>query len=111
MGARNDPGNDERRPVGGGESSNEEQAGEATGNGTPRPRQPGGIDALSYLRREHAERERQLRKALADAVRRQHEGDQRLLLAWLEELYTARSFLRAEDREVIRYRRLLREAS
>ncbi len=59
----------------------------------------------------HAERQRQLRRLLEDARRRGNEEDERLALAWIDDEFVSRAHLRAEDREIKRLRRWLREAA
>jgi hypothetical protein len=48
---------------------------------------------------------------LKDARRRGNEADERLVLAWRDDEFVSRAHLRAEDREIKRLRRWLREAA
>jgi hypothetical protein len=59
----------------------------------------------------HHERQQQLNLMLQDAIRRGNEDDRRLVLAWKDDEYVSRAHLRAEDREIKRLRRWLREAA
>lgn len=58
----------------------------------------------------HADQQRQLRQALADARRRNNKKDEALVLRWLDDLFVSRAHLRAEDREIVRLRRWLEAA-
>jgi hypothetical protein len=68
------------------------------------------LDVATADRRARARRVEQMQRALRDA--RLHNDDQAagLLAAWLDVEYVRRSYQRADDPIVRRYRRLLREA-
>ncbi len=59
----------------------------------------------------HAERQQALRRLLDDARRRGNKEDERLVLAWKDAEYVSRAHERAEDREIKRLRKWLREAA
>ncbi len=59
----------------------------------------------------HAERQQALRRLLDDARRRGNKEDERLILAWIDNEFVSRAHERAEDREIKRLRKWLREAA
>ncbi len=59
----------------------------------------------------HPDRQQQLEALLRDARRRGNAADERLVLAWKDDEYVSRAHQRAEDREIKRLRRWLREAA
>ncbi len=95
------PGDDDRRLPEGERRIGERLAGRAQSR-TTRPVPPTGT---------HEARRAALQTILDDARRRGCKESERLALAWIDDEYVSRAHLRAEDREIKRLRRWLREAA
>jgi hypothetical protein len=59
----------------------------------------------------HAERQRRLRLLLADARQRRDTAAEQIIAEWLDAGYVAQSHKRADDSEIRRLRRLVRQSA
>lgn len=59
----------------------------------------------------YAIRQAHLRALLEDARRRDNWEDEQLVLKWIDDEYVSRAHLRAQDRDIVRLRRWLRDAA